>query len=145
MIYKFRLLGGGDRPFYRDFQLNDNHTFLDFHKAIQEELGYDKNQMASFFLANSKWERGLEINLFDMTEDSFTPVIIMEQTELNELINEEKQRLLYLFDFFSDRAFYIELNSIIPEDKNKTGPICTGGKGNPPDQIIIGDTNLPDL
>ncbi|MFO7924777.1 MAG: hypothetical protein R6U58_13920 [Bacteroidales bacterium] len=145
MIFKFRLIGTGKEPFYRDIEIRENHTFFDLHNAIQDELGYDKKQMASFFLANNKWEKGLEINLFDMAEDSHTPVIIMDKTRLCDLIKEEKQRLLYLFDFFSDRAFFIELLSIITEDKNKNYPFCSSGKGRPPEQIIIEDPDLTDI
>ena len=145
MVLKFRLVGTGTEPFFRDFEIKDNQTFWDFHNAIQEELGYDNKQMASFFLANNKWEKGLEINLFDMTDDTFTPVIIMDSTQLCELLSEEKQRLLYVFDFFSDRAFYIELLSKNPEEKNKKYPECTAGRGNPPDQLVIEDKDITDI
>ncbi len=145
MVFKFRLVGTGKEPFFREFEIKDNQTFFDFHNAIQEELGYDNNQMASFYLANNKWEKGLEINLFDMTDDTFTPVIIMDSTQLCELLSEEKQRLLYVFDFFSDRAFYIELLSKNPEEKNKKYPECTAGRGNPPDQLVIEDKDITDI
>ncbi len=145
MIYKFRVVGTGKEPFYRNFETKDTHTFLDFHNAIQTELQYDRNQLASFFLANSKWEKGLEINLLDMTTDSYTPVIIMEKTQLCELLTEENQRLLYVFDFFSDRAFFIELLSIGPEVAGIAYPRCTEGRGDPPEQIIIEDIGFTDI
>ncbi len=144
MVYKLRVVGTGKDTFYRDFEIRRDQTFYDFHIAIQNELAYDKNQMASFFLANNKWEKGLEINIFDMAEDTFTPVIIMDNTQLCELLFEEKQRLLYVFDFFSDRAFFIELLSITPSDKEKNYPVCTSGEGTPPKQIIIDDIEHPD-
>ncbi len=139
MVFGFRLVGAGEKPFYRYFEVKEDQTFFDFHTSIQQELGYDKNQLASFFLANNNWEKGLEINLFDMTEDTFTPVIIMDRTQLRELITEEKQRLLYVFDFFSERAFFIELVSITHSEENITYPRCISGKGTPPEQIIIED------
>ena len=145
MVFKFRLVGTGKEPFFREFEIKDNQTFFDFHNAIQVELGYDNNQMASFYLANNKWEKGLEINLFDMTDDTFTPVIIMDNTQLCELLSEEKQRLLYVFDFFSDRAFYIELLSKSSEEKNKKYPKCTAGRGYPPDQLVIEDKDITDI
>jgi len=145
MVYKFRLVGTGKDPFYRDFEIKEDQTFYDFHDTIQTELGYDKKQLASFFLANNKWEKGLEINLLDMTEDTFTPVIIMDKTQLCELISEEKQRLLYLFDFFSDRAFYIEVLSINPPEDDKIYPCCVSGEGTPPRQIIFDDPDLPGI
>jgi hypothetical protein len=139
MAFRFRLIGTGSHPFHRDIEVRECQTFYDFHNAIQEELGYDKNQLASFFLANGNWEKGLEINLFDMAEDTFTPVIIMESTQLCELITEEKQRLLYVFDFFSNRAFFIELLELVPDCPHVTYPRCISGWGEPPLQIKIED------
>jgi hypothetical protein len=139
MVLEFRMVGSSTGPFFRTFEMKSAQTFFDFHVAIQEELGFDKNQLASFFLANNSWEKGLEINLFDMTEDTYTPVIVMERTQLCELLTEEGQRLIYVFDFFSDRFFFIEMISVSLEDKDKTYPVCTSGQGMPPQQIIIED------
>ncbi len=144
MVFTFRLVGTGKDPFFRDFEISGNQTFFDFHHAIQDELGYDKKQMTSFYLADNKWEKGLEINLFDMSDESHTPVIIMEKTRLCELISEPKQRLLYLFDFFSNRAFYIELIEIKQKVPGRTYPACTARGGAPPEQIIIEDPDIPD-
>ncbi|TVR70990.1 MAG: hypothetical protein EA408_10010 [Marinilabiliales bacterium] len=145
MVFTFRLVGTGKDPFFRDFEISGNQTFFDFHLAIQDELRYDKKQMASFYLADNKWEKGLEINLFDMSDESHTPVIIMEETRLCELISETRQRLLYLFDFFSNRAFYIELVEINHKDPGKTYPDCTARGGVPPAQIIIEDPDITDI
>ena len=137
MVFSFRLVGTGKEPFFRDFEISGNQTFLDFHNAIQDELKYDNKQMTSFYLADNKWEKGLEINLFDMTEDSHTPVVIMENTMLCDLVSEVSQRLLYVFDFFSNRAFFIELISIRQMEPGKKYPVCTARAGSPPEQIII--------
>jgi hypothetical protein len=136
MVYSFRLVGTGDPPFYRDFEIREDQTFHEFHSVIQEELGYDKSQIASFFLAGENWERGLEINPLDMMDGSFTPVIGMD-IQVRELMVGKNRRLLYVFDFFSDRAFYLELVSLAAHDNNKTYPCCISGEGSPPEQTII--------
>jgi hypothetical protein len=144
MLFIFRLIGTGKQPFFRDFEIRKDQTFYDLHNIIQNELVYDKNQLASFYLADSNWEKGLEINLFDMTEDTFKPVIIMDRTPLCELIFNVTQRLLYVFDFFSDRAFFIELISMTSCGENAVYPRCVAGEGVPPEQLIIKDPDLPD-
>jgi hypothetical protein len=138
MVFSFRLVGTGDQPFYRDFEIREDQTFHDFHSVIQEELGYDKSQISSFFLASETWERGLEINPLDMMDGSFTPVIGMD-IQLHELIGGKNRRLLYVFDFFSDRAFHLELVSVTAPDDAKTYPCCISGDGSPPEQTIIPD------
>jgi hypothetical protein len=140
MLFTFRLIGTDKQPFFRDFEIREDHTFYDLHTAIQNELGYDRKQLASFYLANNSWEKGLEINLVDMTQDTFTPVITMDQTKLHELITEKDQRLLYVFDFFSNRAFFIELLSITQPVEGMPYPRCISGRGMPPEQIMIEGT-----
>ncbi len=145
MLFRFRLIGKGNQPFFRDFEIRKDQTFYDLHNLIQDELEYDKNQLASFYLADNNWEKGLEINLFDMTEDTFKPVITMERTLLSELVFNVTQRLLYVFDFFSDRAFFIELISITPCRESRGYPRCVAGAGVPPEQLIIDDADPPDM
>lgn len=142
MIYRLRLIGTGKDTFYRDFEIKSTQTFYDFHLTIQDELKFDKNQMASFFLSNDKWEKGLEVNIFDMAEDAHTPVIIMDNTQLCELLSKKNKRLLYVFDFFSNREFYIELIDTYPSENNKAYPCCISGKGSPPKQISLDDPGL---
>jgi len=58
----------------------------------------------------------------------------MENTKLDELISEEGQKLLYVFDVFWERAFFVELSEIIV---GKTLPTsrCIKSEGNAPMQI----------
>ena len=66
MVYKFVVLSDEDESFMREFEFLDSQTLLDFHNIIQEELEFDKSQMASFFMATDNWEKEEEFTLFDM-------------------------------------------------------------------------------
>jgi hypothetical protein len=59
----------------------------------------------------------------------------MANTPLDELIEDEKQRLIYIFDPLTERCFFIELKEIIT-GKTLEAPICTGKSGNPPKQTV---------
>jgi len=137
MIFKFRIISDEEKEFVRDIEISGSSTFLDFHEAIQKELDYDPTQLASFFLTDEGWEKELEITLIDMMSDSYQPPIIMKDARIGEYINAPKERMLYIFDFFSERAFFIECMETFTEKSGTAYPAVTYRKGVPPQQIMI--------
>lgn len=151
MIYKFRMLSDEDELFLRDFEVDSESTFLTFHKAIQENLGFDPGQLASFFLADEQWNKGMELTLIDMQNDTQMAAIPMESVKIKELITTRKERLLYVYDIFTDRSLFIELIDILEPKPNVNYPVCTASVGDAPiqmaedftfeDDIPIGEPN----
>ena len=137
MIYLFRIISDEDQEFCRDLVIDGSDTFLDFHQALQENLGYDPSQLASFFITNEVWEKQQEITLIDMMQDPDLPVVIMDQVTLDEQITEVSQRMIYLFDFFSDRAFFIELLETSDQTSSKDTPFIGYAKGEAPPQLSL--------
>lgn len=134
MIYRFVVLSDEDEAFVREFEFLDNQTLLDFHNAIQEELEFDRSQIASFYMATDSWEKEEEFTLFDMGSGSST----MENAVFEDVIFRKNQKLLYVFDFFNDRALYIEYVGEAKEDPDREYPVCTSSKGVPPKQVTFG-------
>jgi hypothetical protein len=136
MVYKFVVLSDEDESFVREFEFLDTHTLIDFHNLIQDELEFDKSQLASFFMATDNWEKEEEFTLFDMGTGSST----METAVLEDIIFRKNQKLLYVFDFFNDRALFIEYTGEAKEIEGRELPICSNSKGVPPKQVIFGGT-----
>jgi len=134
MVYRFVVLTDEDEAFIREFEFLDSHTLLDFHNALQEELEFDRSQIASFYLATESWEKEEEFTLFDMGAGSST----MENAVLEEVIYRKNQKLLYVFDFFNDRALFIEYVGEAKEVEEREYPLCTVSKGLPPKQVTFG-------
>jgi hypothetical protein len=134
MVYRFVVLTDEDEMFVREFEFLDSHTLLDFHNTIQEELEFDKSQIASFYMATETWEKEEEFTLFDMGAGSST----MENAVLEEVIFRKNQKLLYVFDFFNDRALFVEYVGEAKEDENMEYPVCSNSKGLPPKQVSFG-------
>jgi len=137
MVYKFVVLSDEDESFIREFEFLDTHTLLDFHNLIQDELEFDKSQMASFFMATDNWEKEEEFTLFDMGTGSST----MEVAILEDVIFRKNQKLLYVFDFFNERALFVEYTGETNEIEGREYPSCTNSKGIPPKQVIFGGTS----
>ena len=79
--------------------------FLELHDAILDSVGFSKDQMTSFFICDDDWEKKTEITLMDMGKDSDEDTWIMASTKLSDLIEDEGQRLVFVFDYMTDRMF----------------------------------------
>jgi hypothetical protein len=137
MVYKFVVLSDEDESFIREFEFLDSQTLLDFHTVLQDELEFDKSQMASFFMATDNWEKEEEFTLFDMGTGSST----MEEAILDDIIFRKNQKLIYVFDFFNERALFVEYTGEAKEVEGREYPVCTNSKGVPPKQVIFGSSS----
>ncbi len=135
MIFKFRIVSDEVENFKREIKIDADATFWDLKNAICDAVGYDKNQMCSFFLCDSRWEREKEITLEDMGSDSDQDVYLMDETVLSDYIDDEGQRLQFVFDYMTDRGFCIEMKELIT-GKNLKDPVCTLSLGHAPAQNI---------
>ncbi len=135
MVFNFRIVSDEVDNFRREIQIDADATFLDLKNAICDSVNYDKNQMCSFFLCDDNWEKEKEITMEDMGTDSDEDVYLMDETVLSDYIDDEGQRLIFTFDYMTDRSFFIEMKEIITR-KNLKDPLCTLSKGNPPAQQI---------
>ena len=137
MIFLFRIISDENLDFLRDLVAGGSDTFLDLHKVLQKELGYDPTQLASFYITNENWEKELEITLIDMMQEPGVTTFTMDQVTLEERITELNQRMLYLFDFFSERAFFIELIEMEDEISPRQTPFIGHCQGDPPPQLAL--------
>jgi hypothetical protein len=62
----------------------------------------------------------------------------MENAVLEDIIFRKNQKLLYVFDFFNDRALFIEYVGEAKEDPALDYPLCINSKGLPPKQVTFG-------
>ncbi|MCL2649726.1 MAG: hypothetical protein FWD60_01720 [Candidatus Azobacteroides sp.] len=138
MIYKIVLLSDEIDDFKRVITINADATFLDLHHAILDSVGYAKDQPTSFFLCDDDWTKLTEITLIEMDTNPEEDSYIMEKTLLRDGLEEEGQKFMYIFDYLTERAFYMELNEIIP-GKSQTKAECIKSTGKPPLQFSSPD------
>lgn len=138
MIYKFLFISDEEAEFMREISIDSEATFLDLHHAILDAVKYDKDAMTSFFICNDDWEKEQEITLVEMDTTSDVDNYVMGETTLDELITEEHQKVLYVFDYISDRAFFMELKEIIP-GQDLEEAVCTAALGTAPEQYKLED------
>ena len=135
MVYRFLILSDEVANFKREIQISSEATFLDLHHAILDATNFARNEICSFFICEDDWSKKVEITLVDMGASSEVDIYLMENTLLEDLIEEERQKLLYIFDYMYERAFFMELSEIIT-GKNLEKPICSLSAGQPPVQML---------
>ncbi len=135
MVYLFHISSVEKPDFSIEMALNSRHTFADFNRCIQEACGYSQDQLASFFIQGKSTGKPIEITQLDLGPIGIPTAHVMNKTLLCQFLHKETQRLLYVFDFFQDRSFYIELIQI-SMDKNLMEPSITSQKGKAPSQLL---------
>ena len=135
MVYKFRLLSDEVDDFRRDIEIDSDATFFELHKAILESVNYPDDQMTSFFICNDQWIKEVEITREDMGSMSEDENYIMAETVIGDLVEDEKQKLMYVFDPLADRVFYMELSKI-EFGKDVDQATCTKSAGDAPAQLL---------
>jgi hypothetical protein len=122
----------------REISINSDANFSELHEAILNSVNYDSGAITSFFICNDEWEKEQEITLIEMDTDSDVDSYVMSETSIDEFVEDVHQKLLYVFDFLSDRAFFIELKEIIlGEDLDEAE--CTASIGDAPMQYKLED------
>lgn len=135
MVYRFIIISDEVDDFVREIKIDSEATFFDLHEAILKSASYTDDQMTSFFLCDDDWEKEKEITLEEMGNSPEEDSWIMKDTKLSDLIEDEKQKLLYIFDPLAERLFFIELSEIITGQDLKTA-VCSKKEGDPPKQTI---------
>lgn len=139
MIFRFLLLSDEVEDFKREIQISADATFLDLHKAIVKSVNYKEGEMTSFFICSDDWEKEQEITLVEMDTSSDEDSYTMDASVLNDFLEDERQKLMYVFDYMTERAFFMELREIIT-GKDIEKAVCTKSIGNPPAQAVDFDT-----
>ena len=127
--YKFRVYFDEVEDFVRDIEILANDNFESLPNILYKSIGLEGNELASFSLCDSKWNKQNEITLIDMKddevadtpeyeeEDGYTtkthlPKYIMKDSILNKMISDPHQHILYEYDFLNPKVFYLELMKV---------------------------------
>lgn len=135
MIFKFLILSDEVDNFKREIKIDSDATFYDFYRAILDCTGFSDKEMASFFISDEKWRKKQEITLVEMDTYSDEDAYTMEECVLNDYLEDEKQKLMFVFDYLTERALYIELSEMIT-GKNLKSPVCSLSVGKAPVQTM---------
>jgi len=135
-IFRLRVLvdTAEEKEIFRDIEINAFDNCEQLHQAIQDAFDFDGSQMASFYLSNEDWDKGEEIALMDVGLEEDGEIRLMKDTLLADIIENNQQKILYVFDFMLMWCFYIEVVSIEDAEQGVIYPNIPLTYGDSPDQ-----------
>ena len=131
MIYRFVIVSDEADNFKLQIAIDSTATFMQLRNIILDSAGYGKEQMDSFYICDDEWNKEKEVTCMDMGSDSDQDIWIMDDTQLDELLEDEGQRMKFVFDYMTERFFKVKLKEVVP-GKALHDPLCERKVGNPP-------------
>lgn len=138
MIFKFRMLSDESDDFVRDYEVPYDMNLADFHAYVRDSIGYSPAEMASIFASDTEWNKlreftSVDMGLEDETGSDDIP-LPMERVDLGQIVREKFGRLIYVFDIFAERQFFIELIESKFAEEGVEYPRIAAAAGDPPAQ-----------
>lgn len=135
MVYKFKIVSDEVDNFKLEILIDGDDKFMRLRNAILDAAGYTKSQPDSFFICDNRWEKEKEVVQVDMGVDRSTDIMLMDETSISELVEDEGQKLIFVFDYMTERSFFMELKEI-EFNKSLKDPVCTRKEGEAPAQDV---------
>ena len=157
--YKFRVYYDAVEEFVRDIEILSHDSFESLHNIMYSAIGLQGNELASFFICDSKWNKQKEVTLIDMFDensaetvpeyddgDGFStksniPKSVMKDAIMKDFITDPHQQIIYEYDFLNPKVFYIELMKVLPKQDKIEYPRCTYKAKEMPKEVAA--INLP--
>lgn len=128
-IFKFRVIIDTENDVFRDIEIETDATFEELHRAILDGFDFEEGEMASFYMSNESWEKGLEIPLMDMGD-----AMSMSNTKLSDMLSKPSEKVLYVYDFLRMWIFYVELVEVKKDKPSTIYPRVALAYGDAPSQ-----------
>jgi hypothetical protein len=129
-IFKFRVIIDTEQDVFRDIEIETEATFEDFHRAVLDSFDFEEGEMASFYISDENWTKGLEIPLMDMGGKDAS--LSMANTKLSDLLSKPSEKVLYVYDFLRMWIFYVELLEVTKDKPSTIYPLVAMRYGDAP-------------
>ncbi|MBR1681919.1 MAG: hypothetical protein IJ700_00900 [Bacteroidaceae bacterium] len=140
MLYTITVVSPEVEDFDLELQIESSATFADLHRLIRESCGWEGDDAdpalqpatagrtprpSTFYVCDDRWRRERKIPEKSFEDDT------MDDVELGDLLDDEGQRLQYIFDPEAQRGFLLEV-SRIAYGKHIDAPLCRRHHGTAP-------------
>ena len=130
MLYTITAVSPEVEDFAIELQIESDATFADLHALIHETCGWERFKPSAFYLCDHRWHRDRII-----PEDSFEDDT-MDELELGDFLEDEGQRMQYIFDPDKNRGLLMEVSQI-SYGRHIDGPACRRRHGTAPALIPL--------
>ena len=110
MRYSLQVVLEHKNDVVRNIEISSNKSLEDLHYAIIDSLDLNKQEIASFYMTNKKFELLNEIPIFRIDE-SDKDTMIMSEIKLASIFTNTNTQLLYIYDFLKMWRFLISFSN----------------------------------
>jgi hypothetical protein len=135
MVYKFRVILDAEEDIFRDIAILSDDTLEDLHNAIFNSFGLDGMEVASFYTCDDTWNQEDEIPMFD-SGDVPGEQKTMSDYQLEDLLDKQNTKIIYVYDFINMWTFLVELAAIEDQIPGNIYPETIFSHGEMPDEAI---------
>jgi len=128
-VFQFKItLKGIKPPIWRRIQVPEIYTFWDLHVAIQDAMGWDDYHFHEFEMVNPS--TGLRENIgIPAPDEVFDREVLPGWGEkIADFFSMANRTASYVYDFGDSWVHKIQLEKVLPREKNIKYPICIKGK-----------------
>ncbi|HIE45615.1 MAG TPA: plasmid pRiA4b ORF-3 family protein [Flavobacteriaceae bacterium] len=108
-------------PIWRRVLVKSDITFYELHQIIQVAMGWTNSHLWDFNFGD-----------FSITmpskDDDWRDVVDANSIKISKLLNKEKDKINYTYDYGDSWEHKITLEKIVVEDKKQIYPVCIKGK-----------------
>lgn len=140
-VYQLRIrLDESPVPIWRQVQVADNTTLEELHWIIQFTFGWTNSHLHQFLIGGETYSDlrlGLEEAEFEVRDE--------QRRTVEQLAQGEPVQFRYEYDFGDGWHHTIEVEQVLPVEKNKHYPVCLAGeRAGPPEDCggVWGYANL---
>lgn len=110
MTLKLTLFSQEKEDFVLEILIDSDARFSELHRLILDDCHYDEHERQSFLICDSEWRVRQRICLHEDEDVGFDEDInLMSRTRIGDFLEDEGQRLAYIFDPDGKRFFLMEL------------------------------------
>lgn len=136
MTQRFTLFSQEIEDFALEILIDSDATFHDLHRTIISACGYADLETHAFMVCDEDWRIEHKIRQTDTGNlRSDEDLFLMTETRLEEFLEEEGQRVAYVFDPDGKRFFLMELTENL-FGKSLTEPQIGRERGCAPQQFV---------
>ncbi len=125
MLFTITAVSPEVEDFAIELQIESDATFADLHTLIRKTCDWGRFKPATFYLCDHRWHRDRNI-----PEDSYEDDT-MDALELGDFLEDEGQRMQYIFDPDENRGLLLEV-SHISYGRHIDEPTCSRRHGTAP-------------
>jgi len=129
MLYTITAVSPEVEDFIIELQIESDATFADLHKLLRDTCGWGPHKPSIFYICDHRWHHERAIPEKSYEDET------MDELELGDLLDDEGQRMQYVFDAGEDRGLLLEVTHI-HYGKHIDAPCCHRRHGTPPPLIV---------